>query len=65
MLNTLLPTENTLEPLENTLCPNCPPVVDEKVDESDLNPYERALRDNENHKKSFVDELKKEAEERK
>ena len=34
-------------------------------DQNDLNPYERALRDNEKHKKRFVDELKKEAEERK
>lgn len=30
-----------------------------------MNPYERALRDNENHKKRFVEELKREAEERK
>ena len=36
---------------------------DEKGDE--MNPYERALKDNEKHKKSFIDELKKEAEERK
>ena len=30
-----------------------------------MNPYEKALKDNEKHKKRFVDELKKEAEERK
>lgn len=52
-------------PHENALCPNCPPEVEENVDESDMNPYERALRDNENHKKRFVEELKREAEERK
>ena len=51
---------------ENNLCPNCPPEIEnEDVDESELNPYERALRDNENHKKRFVEELKREAEERK
>ena len=30
-----------------------------------MNPYERALRDNEKHKKRFVEELKQAAEERK
>lgn len=33
---------------------------------NDLNPFEEALRDDsENHKKRFIDELKREAEERK
>ena len=50
---------------ENKLCPDCEPQVDEKVDDSDMNPYERALRDNEKHKKRFVEELKQAAEERK
>ena len=46
------PTENTLEP-------------DADENEDGMNPYERALRDNEKHKKRFVEELKREAEERK
>ena len=33
--------------------------------ESELNPYERALKENEKHKKSFIEELKQAAEERK
>ena len=48
------------------MCPNCDPEVDEDAkDDADLNPYEQALRENEKHKKSFVDELKRAAEERK
>ncbi len=46
---------------ENALLPDS----NEAVDDPDLNPYEKALLDNENHKKRFVEELKREAEERK
>ena len=41
------------------------PVQNADEDDSDMNPYEKALKDNENHKKRFVEELKREAEERK
>jgi len=51
-----VPTENALLPDDDD---------DKKEDDSELNPYERALKDNENQKKRFVDELKKETEERK
>jgi len=50
--------EQKAAPSVNALCPDCAPETKENADESTLNPYEQALRDNENHKKRFVDELK-------
>lgn len=51
------------KPSENSLLPNTTPA--NESDENAMNPYERALRDNEADKRSFVDELRRQTEERK
>lgn len=52
-----IPAENGADPESNEAADN--------GNDDEMNPYERALKDNEKHKKRFVDELKREAEERK
>lgn len=53
---------NQSHPAENTLLPNSAVPAD---DTDDLNRYEKALRENELDKKSFVDELRRQTEEKK